>query len=311
MAVLIALKLENRGEVVAEALGDLSGATRGLPFTVLRPVLLRRKGGFLRAEPWADAADPEQPFVIKHSLIRSVHTPRRDAVTAYRRFWEKRSARTGANPLPAVAMEEICTFDEPIVVREPVYRPGNVSAVELVFLVQLVRATGPEACFEIGTFDGRTTLNIAANTGPDCRIFTLDLPSDQIDETEFEIERNERKFIKKQRSGSRFVDTPFAERIAQLYGDSATFDFSDHFGTIDFVFVDASHAREYVLKDAETAMRLLRPGAGGRPKGTVLFHDYGEWEGVTGALEELRVGDDRYAGLVHVRDTTFACLRLE
>src|SRR5712691_2855619 len=40
---------------------------------------------------------------------------------------------------------------------------GNVSIYELLVLVELLQVHRPLACFEIGTFDGRTTLNMAAN----------------------------------------------------------------------------------------------------------------------------------------------------
>jgi len=36
--------------------------------------------------------------------------------------------------------------------------------------------------FEIGTFDGRTTRNMAANVTKDGHVYTLDLPSDLVTE---------------------------------------------------------------------------------------------------------------------------------
>lgn len=87
----------------------------------------------------------------------------------------------------------------------------------------------------------------------------------------------------------------------QLRGDSATFDWSPHVGRAGLVFVDGSHAYDYVRKDSETAMRLVRPG------GVVLWHDYGVWPGVNQALEELdaRLG----LGLVHIVGTSLVFWR--
>jgi len=93
----------------------------------------------------------------------------------------------------------------------------------------------------------------------------------------------------------------YAERVAQLSGDSATFDWSPHVGRAGLVFVDGSHAYDYVRKDSETAMRLVRPG------GVVLWHDYGVWPGVNQALEEIdaRLG----LGLVHIAGTSLVFWR--
>jgi hypothetical protein len=44
-----------------------------------------------------------------------------------------------------------------------------------------------------------------------------------------------------------------------------------------------------------------------RPKGVVLWHDYGVWPGVTQALEELETA--RHLGLVHIRGTSLVFWR--
>ncbi len=311
MATVIGIKLDDRRELVAEAMENPQALAQGRPLFVRRVLALRRQGGRTIAEPWIETGDLDQPVYLQPAQVRSVHSPRKDALTRFKRFWDRhgRAARLQTS-LPKIAMAEICQFDEPILVREPAYQPGNVSAVELIVLNHLVRRATPAVCFEIGTFDGRTTLNLASNTGPECRIFTLDLPAAQLDGTAYEVAAGERQFIEKAASGSRFTGTPQASKIEQLYGDSANFDFSPYHGVIDFVFVDASHVRDYVLNDAGVAMNLLRRGTNDDPRGTVVFHDYGEWEGVTEALEELHRGDPRFSGLSHVEDTTLAVLTL-
>ena len=82
---------------------------------------------------------------------------------------------------------------------------------------------------EIGTFDGRTTLNLAVNAPPHTQVFTLDLPPDAA--PKFDLAPGERVYVEKPRSGRRFLDAPpewaaAARRITQLMGDSATFDWS-------------------------------------------------------------------------------------
>lgn len=201
--------------------------------------------------------------------------------------------------LPSVAGESLVEASLPVVLRQADGADGNVSVRELVLLAQLVRSRAPTRLFEIGTFDGRTTLALAANAPDDAIVHTLDLPPDI--PTSMALAPAERAFVDKPASGLRVHGTEFATRVRQLYGDSATFDFTPF--PSDFVFADGSHAYEYVLSDSRSARLML--GAGG---GTIVWHDYGMWEGVTRALNELRRDDPYYAGLVHVAGTTLAVL---
>jgi Methyltransferase domain len=107
--------------------------------------------------------------------------------------------------------------------------------------------------------------------------------------------------VEKPSSGARVHGTDQATRVRQSYGDSATFDFSPY--PSDFVFVDGSHAYEYVLSDSRNARAML-----GKGPGTIVWHDYGMWSGVTRALNELHRDDPYYASLVHVKGTTLAVL---
>ena len=92
-----------------------------------------------------------------------------------------------------------------------------------------------------------------------------------------------------------------ADCVVQLFGDSATFDWSPYYWRAGLVFVDGSHAYDYVRKDSETASRLVRS------RGVVLWHDYGVWPGVTQAIEELEA--TRRLGLIHIRGTSLVFWR--
>ncbi|HLH88610.1 MAG TPA: class I SAM-dependent methyltransferase [Xanthobacteraceae bacterium] len=182
---------------------------------------------------------------------------------------------------------------------------GNVNLAELGVLAQAAAAVRPGALIvEIGTFDGRTTLNLAVNAPDASRLVTLDLPPE--DRAAFALAPGERQYVDKRAPGARFREAapPWsgaAARITQMLGDSATFDWSPYRGQAGLVFVDGSHAYEYVRKDSETAFGLLGPG------GMVLWHDYGRWEGVTRALDELEA--ERRLGLRHVRGTSLVFWR--
>src|SRR5579859_7704287 len=74
---------------------------------------------------------------------------------------------------------------------------GNISFEELLILVELVQTRQPATCFEIGTYDGRTALNMAANTPEDAVIYTLDLPREEIASTLFPLDPFDLKVVKK------------------------------------------------------------------------------------------------------------------
>jgi Predicted O-methyltransferase len=163
--------------------------------------------------------------------------------------------------------------------------------------------TDPKLIIEIGTFDGRTTLNLAVNSPPKTKIVTLDLPPNE--ETKFELAPFEEYFVNKPVSGERFVDCPtemkpYAKKISQVYGDSAAFDWSDYFGKADLVFIDGSHAYDYVVCDTKTALKLIKP------TGIIIWHDYGEWDGVTKALNQFFTNGMR--DIVIIKSSTLVTL---
>jgi predicted O-methyltransferase YrrM len=182
---------------------------------------------------------------------------------------------------------------------------GNVNLSELAILAQAATEVpiGREI-IEIGTFDGRTTINLAINAAAGVPLFTIDLPADRA--TAFALENSERRYVDKLAPGARLRSAgpawqAYAGRIVQLLGDSAAFDWSAHSGKAGLVFVDGSHAYENVRRDTETALRLAAEG------GIVFWHDYGVWPGVTRVLEELARGP-RLA-LTHIRGTSLVYFR--
>jgi methyltransferase family protein len=184
-------------------------------------------------------------------------------------------------------------------------RDGNVSLAELAILAQAAAATQPGTCvIEMGTFDGRTTVNLAVNAARQIPVVTLDLPWDE--GALHDLVPGERQYVRKVASGERIQScawpwSPHARRISRLHGDSATFDWSAYYGKAGLVFIDASHAYDYVCKDSEAALRMVAAA------GMIVWHDYGVWEGVTRALEELE--SSRKLGLRHIRGTSLVFWR--
>jgi predicted O-methyltransferase YrrM len=200
--------------------------------------------------------------------------------------------------LPRLALDAVL-FPGALEIREPLAQDGNVTLLELAVLASLVRRRSPEKIFEIGTFDGRTALNLAANART-AIVHTLDLPPQQA--TAFSVKTGDEVYINKTESGSRFRGTDCADRIAQHYGDSATFNFEPYWGQMDFVFVDGAHSEDYVKADSLTALKLLRPGSG-----VIVWHDYGTTQ-VTEAIDQLWRSDPRFSEMKHVDQTALAVL---
>jgi predicted O-methyltransferase YrrM len=156
------------------------------------------------------------------------------------------------------------------------YRVSNMDPFELYCLAAIARIRNPRTIFEFGTYDGATTLWLA-QTVPDAEIFTIDLPQD--DRANWEKRTLVSGSADGDGVGARFKGTGYAPRITQLLGDSRTYDFSDYFGRMDLVVVDAGHSYECASSDTENALRMLSP------RGAVVWDDYG-WPGVVRAVDE-------------------------
>lgn len=182
---------------------------------------------------------------------------------------------------------------------------GNVRISELAVLAKAAAAVSPNhQIIEIGTFDGRTTLNLAINSPSETQIITLDLPKDFT--PKFPMNIGEYKLANKPISGARYRNcdaawSAQASRIVQLLGDSATFDWSPYCHKAGLVFVDGSHTYENVCSDSAIAFRLVAQG------GAIIWHDYGVWEEVTRALDKIEASEK--LGLRHVRGTSLVFWR--
>jgi len=206
--------------------------------------------------------------------------------------------------IPEIRANDLVRDDTLIETRESHWIDGNVSVEELIVIAKLTRQYKPNRLFEIGTFDGRTTLNLACNSSPDTRVYTLDLPDEKWPVKKPAALSGDLSFVDKVVIGSRFHGTDCENKITQLYGDSVTFDFSPYENKMDFVFIDGAHTYEYILNDSEKALRLLRDR-----QGIILWHDYRwVWDDIRKALNELYLTRSEFKNLRHVKDTSLVCL---
>jgi predicted O-methyltransferase YrrM len=156
---------------------------------------------------------------------------------------------------------------------------------ELVYLALLARHLEAKRIFEIGTFRGRTALNFALNTPDDAVIHTMDLPPGGDRDAKLAADRS---IVARSLTGIDYAGKDVAGKIRQIYGDSATFDFSPYYGTMDLVFVDGAHHYDAVVSDTEQALKMTRPG------GFIVWHDfgnYGDYNDVTRAVLDRIPGD--------------------
>jgi predicted O-methyltransferase YrrM len=183
--------------------------------------------------------------------------------------------------------------------QHALHRAGSLPLEELTILTLLVRHFQPKRIVEIGTSEGRTTLNLALNAPPDAEIITFDLPPELTGEHRKHSGPNYRQ-MDIEEPGVLFRDHPVASKIKLILADSTKFDWTPYERSVDFVFIDGAHDYESVRKDTENALKIIRPG------GVIVWHDYGVWEGVTRCLDELR----KQFPVVLLKDTTLAYLRV-
>ncbi len=177
---------------------------------------------------------------------------------------------------------------------------GNIRISELAILNLIAQEASDDTnIFEIGTFDGRTSLNLAFSSPETCKIYTLDLKPEM--STEHVLASGERHMVEKEVSGVRIekyrrTQKHITNKIHQLFGDSAKFDFSPYYDSCSLVFIDGSHAYNYAMSDTREALKMVKKG------GVIIWHDYGIWSGVTKALEEIESSDKM--GLVNIKGTS-------
>ncbi|MGD0629631.1 MAG: class I SAM-dependent methyltransferase [Terracidiphilus sp.] len=203
--------------------------------------------------------------------------------------------------LPTVSLEEVFPGSTNLSIRLDHSLPkatGNLTMDELVVMALTCQWLKPSVVFEIGTFNGRTTLNLAANSPADTKIYTLDLEDPAAAQLSADKEDADYHLLKQ--SGNYFHGTEFSKKIEQLWCDSARFDEANFRGLVDLVFVDGAHSYDYVRSDTIKALAMVRQG------GAILWHDYCAWyPGVYDYLHEILPKHE----LKHIQGTHFAVLR--
>lgn len=175
------------------------------------------------------------------------------------------------------------------------YSSMTLPPIELYVLSVLSQQEKPQTIFEFGTYKGDTTLHLA-KCNPNSQLTTIDFPLAADGFVHYNEDTDYPVVFK---PGESFHGSAEADRITQLYGDTTTFDFSDHYGKYDFIYIDAEHDYKWGISDSRNAFKMLKPG------GTIVWDDYALWPGLKQAVEELSTNRPIY----HIRDTRLAIMQ--
>ncbi|MCI0448532.1 MAG: class I SAM-dependent methyltransferase [Chlorobi bacterium] len=170
-----------------------------------------------------------------------------------------------------------------VLISDYSYRQGNVTLYELYCICAIAKSFRASSIFEIGTYDGETTLHLALNSPENAKIYTLDLPTENTKNIKFSVDSGDPQLINKKgfRTGEKFLDRKESQKITQLFADSALFDYSEFKEKVDIFFIDGAHSYDYVKTDTENAFYTLNEN------GIIIWHDYGNIIDVIKYLNEL------------------------
>lgn len=213
---------------------------------------------------------------------RWLHSSRDVRFYLHRVLWDVGFPWTRLRPTPLTAIfPDIDRVNDSLEVVHPFERTRGTSLEleELIVVLSIARFRGVRRALEIGTFDGNTALNLAVNLAADGQVVTIDLPPEgdagaiNAHPDSMYADGRPAAFARRQ-----YENHPAAERIRQIYGDSARLDWSALNASFDLAFIDGDHSAGYVAEDTRNVLSVLRPG------GVVLWHDY-EWRSVAEVID--------------------------
>jgi predicted O-methyltransferase YrrM len=165
----------------------------------------------------------------------------------------------------------------------------SIDATELMVLCAIERFICARKVLEIGTYDGNTALNLAANLSGDGRVTTVDLPTDWDRKFVYDVPDDYWNVTDRRSVGAQYRNSPYQARIRQVFGDSAGVDWKELNPPFDMVFIDGCHYSEYVRVDTRNAVANIRTG------GVIVWHDYGDMKDVSRVVDEIARDVTAYA----------------
>jgi hypothetical protein len=191
---------------------------------------------------------------------------------------------------------------------------GGLTLLESSILVTLSALTDASEFFEFGTYQGATSVLLAANSSKHSRITTLDLPRAEIESVPSSDDRGTRNLENsvehdnylRRNAGSTGAlhldraDDALRSKVVRIYCDSRTLDpiglgLENRF---DFIFIDGGHDCQTVSSDTSNALKMAKHDS------VIVWHDYRSpvHGDVTSFVD--RFGDDN--AVIHVEHTMLA-----
>jgi hypothetical protein len=173
-------------------------------------------------------------------------------------IWEKYVISKYKLPagLPVVSLDHITGSDE-FRFKPVTFLDGGSLPTDLALLKGLATSIKECTYFEIGTWRGESAACVSESAK---KCFTLCLPDEEM----------EKRGVDRITIGMHGMFSDARENVAQLRGDSRTFDFSTLGQKFDLIFIDGDHHYDYVLQDTKNVMKYLV-----HENSTVVWHDYG------------------------------------
>lgn len=160
-------------------------------------------------------------------------------LTPFLKYREFLPVVTGDKVIPDFLTSEVRFTTPPI-------GPWATPADDTLAVIKAVVGFQSKRILEIGSYKGTTAKLMAQNTGPDTRIFTLDIDPEH---------------------GSAFRGTPEEAKITRIIGDSSLENASKH-APYDFIFIDGDHGRKGAYRDSLVSLDVLSAD------GVIFWHDY-------------------------------------
>lgn len=175
------------------------------------------------------------------------------------------------NSLPIIDVDKVIgesiAEDDAVCLKAVAKRDHNCTIFELTVLGLITAMVKPRRCIEIGTYDGRSTLTLAANLRGEGEVHTVNLPEDYMEKNPDAQENFDVQLSTKVKSGERWVGHPEASRITQVFANSADFDFAPYCPS-QLIFIDGGHDEVTVESDSRNAFEIVD-----RENGAILWHD--------------------------------------
>jgi len=197
---------------------------------------------------------------------------------------------------PVIDDKKIYEFDGPEDVNERRLRDAET-------LATVVRNANPSVCLEIGTSDGHGTALMSLNASPQARIYTINIPPEEITSgaggelTTVALEREKIGAYYRKRNMT---------NITQILANTARW--QPDIGPIDVALIDGCHDTRFVYNDTVKVLKQMKPGS------FVIWHDFNlslvnkyEWIYTVCLGVERLIADRLLKGQIfHVRDSWMA-----